>query len=149
MRLYLASPLGFAESTQAYREDLHEALDALGMEVVDPWDAVVEEPLSRAGALSLGARNLVSISTSRRVLAVLDGCDVDSGVASEIGYAAALGLRCDGLRTDFRLSGECPELGVNLQVASLIHFSGGRIVRRLEDIPSLFSARWDDMREVA
>jgi hypothetical protein len=37
---------------------------------------------------------------------VLDGLELDSGTVSEIGFAAALGKKCYGLRTDFRNSGD-------------------------------------------
>ena len=45
------------------------------------------------------------------IVAVLDGPDVDSGVAFEMGYAHALGVPVVGLRTDFR---QLQERGVNL-----------------------------------
>lgn len=62
------------------------------------------------------------------VLAVLDGSDVDSGTASEIGYAAALNKIVVGLRTDFRMAGDNPDTPVNLQVLHFITASGGRFV---------------------
>jgi nucleoside 2-deoxyribosyltransferase len=68
------------------------------------------------------------------VLGVLDGAEVDSGVTSEIGYAAALGKRCYGLRTDFRNCGDFDGMPVNLQVMYWIEASGGRLFRRIEEI---------------
>jgi len=47
---------------------------------------------------------------------VLDGTDVDSGTAAEIGYAAALGTPVVGLRTDLRVTGDNAATTVNLQV---------------------------------
>jgi nucleoside 2-deoxyribosyltransferase len=42
------------------------------------------------------------IDRSSILIAVLDGSDADSGTAWELGYAHAKGLRCFGLRTDWR-----------------------------------------------
>lgn len=43
------------------------------------------------------------------VMAVLDGADIDSGVAWEVGYACAKGIPVIGLRTDFRNRSETPD----------------------------------------
>jgi nucleoside 2-deoxyribosyltransferase len=67
------------------------------------------------------------------VLALLDGADVDSGTAAEIGFAAALGIPIVGVRLDFRPSGDNEATVVNLQVAHFIEASGGCIVRALAD----------------
>ena len=68
------------------------------------------------------------------MLAILDGTDVDSGTASEIGYAFALGKKILGYRGDFRLTGDNPGSTVNLQVEYFIRKSGGRIVRSVEEL---------------
>ena len=136
LRVYLASPLGFSESGTAYREELHDALSALGAEVLDPWDDAVF-PGRIEEALAIGRQNFRLIESCGRVLAVLDGPDVDSGVACELGYAHVLGLRLDGIRSDGRAAGECPALAVNLQVATTIVTSGGRIVRSVDELPTL------------
>lgn len=47
------------------------------------------------------------------VLGVLDGTEVDSGVASEIGFPAVLGKRCYGLRTNFRNCGDFDGVTIN------------------------------------
>ena len=62
------------------------------------------------------------------MLAVLDGTDVDSGTASEIGYAYAKGKPMVGYRGDFRLSSDNEGGVVNLQVQYFILTSGGSIV---------------------
>jgi nucleoside 2-deoxyribosyltransferase len=65
------------------------------------------------------------------VLAVLDGYDVDSGTAAEIGYAAALGRPVVGLRSDLRITGDNEETLVNLQVEWFIAESGGDLATDL------------------
>ena len=79
------------------------------------------------------------IDSSDGILAVLDGTDVDSGTASEIGYAFALGKRILGYRGDFRLTGDNPGSTVNLQVEYFIRKSGGRIVRSVDELAALLS----------
>jgi nucleoside 2-deoxyribosyltransferase len=67
------------------------------------------------------------------LLGVLDGAEVDSGTAAEIGFAAASAKKCFGLRTDWRDSGEFG-LALNLQVLHFIQKSGGRLFRSIEEI---------------
>ncbi|MDQ3540451.1 MAG: nucleoside 2-deoxyribosyltransferase, partial [Chloroflexota bacterium] len=76
----------------------------------------------------IGHLNREAIDTCDALFAVLDGVDVDSGTASEIGYAFARGKICYGLRTDFRLAGDNHGAIVNLQVEYFIRESGGDIV---------------------
>ena len=67
------------------------------------------------------------------VLAILDGEDVDSGTAAEIGYAAALPRPVVGVRTDLRTTGDNEATLVNLQVEWFIIDSGGRLTTSLDD----------------
>jgi nucleoside 2-deoxyribosyltransferase len=77
--------------------------------------------------------NAEAIEACAGVLALLDGSDVDSGTAAEIGFAAALGRPVVGLRTDRRLSGDNTATVVNLQVEYFIHRNGGRVCRGLDE----------------
>ena len=70
------------------------------------------------------------------VVAILDGPDVESGTAAEIGYAFARGKLIVGYRGDFRLSADNEGSIVNLQVEFFIRQSGGTIVTRYEDLES-------------
>jgi nucleoside 2-deoxyribosyltransferase len=67
------------------------------------------------------------------VFAILDGVDVDSGTAAEIGYAFAKGKPILGYRGDFRLSADNEGSIVNLQVEYFIRQSGGDIVTNVAD----------------
>lgn len=148
-RVYLASPLGFAQSTASYMVEVVEALSSI-VPVINPWDdqrfAADFETLAKedswAARLSrlevinteLGRSNMQSIDQVDGLIAILDGVDVDSGTASEIGYAFARGKRIYGLRTDFRLAGDNHGSIVNLQVQYFIEGSGGRIVTNLSEL---------------
>ena len=68
------------------------------------------------------------------VFAILDGAEVDSGTASELGFGSALGKRCYGLRTDFRESGDFHGVPVILQVLHFIERTGGKLFRRIDEI---------------
>lgn len=138
--VYVASPLGFSEPGARYLEGvLHPALRAEGYDVLDPW-AAGREILEQAEETDeatvnrlLGARNRDLIDSAAGLLAVLDGSDVDSGTASEIGYAAGIGRPVVGLRTDFRHAGDNPSAIVNLQVLFFLEATGGRVATSLED----------------
>lgn len=149
MKVYVASPLGFAESTRAYLQVIVESLQSAGQQVLNPWDQPegrkilkaqgVEDRKSRLRALA-GANRAVAEANERAIrscdwmLAILDGVDVDSGTASEIGFAYGLGKRIIGLRTDFRRTGDNEGVVVNLQVQYWIEASGGRVVRSLDEV---------------
>jgi nucleoside 2-deoxyribosyltransferase len=140
-RCYIASPLGFSEATRGYYE--REYLPALARRVVivDPWaltskaevDQAEEEGRLRAFFLELAERNARAIAGSDLLIAHLDGQEVDSGTAAEVGYAVGLGKPVLGVRSDLRRAGE-PEMAVNLQVEGLIVQSGGFIAQSLEEL---------------
>ena len=154
LRIYMAGPLGFSEAGRHfYNSVLVPFVKSLGYEVLDPWgltdprkiEAVQRMPYGperRAAWRTLnrevGATNRAAIDRAHGVVAILDGPDVDSGTAAEIGYAFARGKLIVGYRGDFRLSSDNEGSTVNLQVEFFIHESGGTIVNRYEDLgPSL------------
>ena len=146
--VYVASPLGFTEAGRLYCNTvLLPAVKAAGLEPLDPWDvdpeiqAVFElrrgdpERDRRLGDVNrvVGQRNAEMIRRAAGVLAVLDGTDVDSGTAAEIGYAAALKRPVVGVRLDLRNSGDNEATLVNLQIEWFILESGGSITTALDD----------------
>ena len=146
-RCYVASPLGFSESGRLWYDDVFlSALRPL-VEVVVPWTLTEAEEIAAAAregreremALEIGRRNAEAIRGCGLLVAHLDGQEVDSGTASEVGYAAALGLRCFGLRTDLRQAGE-PGVAVNLQVEHFIVASGGFVAKSLDELIGALAA---------
>jgi nucleoside 2-deoxyribosyltransferase len=138
VKVYVASPLGFSVPTRAwYAGTLLPLLRAAGHEVLDPWAASAQHFVDAAGDLEAvaaanrcaGAKNEELIRACDVVLAVLDGVDVDSGVAAEVGFAYALGKPVIGWRSDFRLAGDNAASVVNLQVE---HFLTGQVETDLE-----------------
>jgi nucleoside 2-deoxyribosyltransferase len=140
-RCYVAGPLGFtAAGRDYYRRTYLPALAAV-VEPIDPWSLAAPEEMADAArerrerelALTVGRRNAEAIRSCRLLAADLDGQELDSGTAAEVGYGAALGLTCFGLRTDLRQIGEAG-VAVNLQVEAFIVESGGRIVATLAEL---------------
>lgn len=140
-RCYMASPLGFDEGGRDYYRRVYlPALSAV-VEPVDPWSWVTAEEVAAAEtqgdlrdlALDIGRRNTEAIRSSDLLVAVLEGQEIDSGTAAEVGFAASCGIPCYGLRSDVRATGDLG-MGVNLQVESFIVESGGYIARSLEEL---------------
>jgi nucleoside 2-deoxyribosyltransferase len=150
MKIYMASPLGFSEAGRLFYDGtLIPEVVRLGFEVVDPWtltdqakmEAVQNMPYGQARRdawrrlnVEIGGNNRAGIDRADMVLAVLDGVDVDSGTAAEIGYAFAKGKPILGYRGDFRVSADNEGSTVNLQVEYFIRQSGGDIVTKLADL---------------
>lgn len=140
-RCYIASPLGFSEPGRAYYAEHYVPALAEHVEPVDPWTLSLPEEFAAARAagrahafgIEVGERNATAIRGSQLLVAQLDGQEVDAGTAAEVGYAAALGLPCLGVRSDLRATGE-PGMRVNLQLEAFIVLSGGFVAGSLEEL---------------
>jgi nucleoside 2-deoxyribosyltransferase len=147
-KIYVASPLGFTDAGRLYSNTvLLPAVRAAGFAPLDPWS--VSSEIARVFALDpddperarllgatnrlVGRRNAEMIRDASGVLAILDGDDVDSGTAAEIGYAAALPRPVVGVRSDLRTTGDNEATVVNLQVEWFIIDSGGRLTTSLHE----------------
>jgi nucleoside 2-deoxyribosyltransferase len=119
--------------------------------VVDPWSIStdlaekLQLAMSNSNLLQLKAtlhainndicrRNESALRECDAIVAVLDGQEVDSGVAAEVGFAYGLSKRIFGYRGDFRLSGDNLGAKVNLQVDGWIELSGGTIFSTVEEL---------------
>ncbi len=141
--IYLATSL-FTAAEQAFSAALTKKIEALGHGVYYPWRDAGDESLitawgedwSRVNA-EIARRNLRAIESCVSVVAVVEGADVDSGVALEIGYAHALGKPVKLLRTDFRSQG--PRIGpVNIMLglaAEAFHTSVESLLADLRSLP--------------
>jgi nucleoside 2-deoxyribosyltransferase len=149
MKIYLAGPLGFSEAGTLFHKDVViREVTRLGHEPLDPWVLTPQSQIDAVKALPYGAErrdawrklnpiiggnNRAAIDRCDLVFAILDGVDVDSGTAAEIGYAFAKGKPILGYRGDFRLSSDNEGSIVNLQVEYFIRQSGGTIIQRFAD----------------
>lgn len=142
--VYVSSPLGFSELGRVALAWLYSQLEDAGLQIRDPWEwpgqrdptATIKTAdlllLARLEAENrdwdvsqeIAARNVTELLASDAVLAVLDGADVDSGVAAEVAFASAHHKPVIGVRTDDRATTDSPGYLVNLQLTHLIAHSG-------------------------
>lgn len=150
MRIYVASPCGFSEVLREWHDGvLLPRIERMGHEALDPWTLVPFERIAAVAGMPAGEerveawralnaeiadRNIEAVEACDMILAVLDGPDVDSGTASEIGYGFALGKIISGYRGDVRPGGGNEGCVVNLMIERFIERSGGSLVRTVADI---------------
>jgi len=157
MRIYLASPLGFSEAGLRFLvRDLLPILTELHLDVKDPWESIRNRPwpevvksvgrLTRRDNELLAKHNADSIRAADCVVAVLDGTDVDSGTAAEIGYAYANQKTIFGYLGDLRVSKDNAVADINLQIEWFIRESGGGIVKSLDELKKTLEKFIDEDR---
>ena len=119
MRVYLAGPL-FSEAEREFNQRLKALLAREGYSVFLPQEDSNEKihTHNQREKKKIFKENLHAIKECDLVVAVLDGADVDSGTAWEIGYAHAIQKPVIGIKTDFRTLG--PEGIVNLMIEQSI-----------------------------
>jgi nucleoside 2-deoxyribosyltransferase len=151
-KVYVASPYGFTDSGVEFMGKIMiPSIERASFQVLNPWkyseevarqideikstkDIVKQIELWKNLNIEIGRNNETMINASQIVVAVLDGPDVDSGVAAEIGYAYALGKKIVGYRSDIRLTGDNIGAKVNVQIEHFIHNSQGEIVTNIHDL---------------
>ncbi len=108
MRVYFAASL-FTQVERQWNRHLSEAITRLQPKI----DFIMPQDFKTAGKYNdskhygaLYRMCVDGINASDAVLAILDGAEVDSGVAWEVGYATAKGIPVVGVRTDFRPGAE-------------------------------------------
>lgn len=152
LNIYLASPYGFTDAGREFMNNkMIPNIQNDKFEILNPWNVLdsisqrvkkinllcdIEEQKQSFKILNqeVALANEKMLKRAEVVVAILDGSDVDSGVASEIGYAYALGKKIIGYRSDFRLSGDDLGAIVNIQVEYFINESGGSIVTNLSQL---------------
>jgi nucleoside 2-deoxyribosyltransferase len=102
MRIFLAAPL-FNEAERDFNTRIAAKLRAEGFEV---WLAQEHEFIKESDIEEkrlIFEEDLEALKRSDVALAILDGVDVDTGVAFEMGFAHANGKPIIGLKTDHRV----------------------------------------------
>jgi nucleoside 2-deoxyribosyltransferase len=102
--VYLAAPL-FSEAECDFNRKLRDEIKSAGFNVFLPQEDSnnIKDETNRQKIIF--NKNLKGIEKSDILVAVIDGADVDSGTAWEIGFASAKGKPVLALRTDFRTLG--------------------------------------------
>lgn len=109
--IYLANPLGFAESGRHALGRIRAQLEGLGVDVWEPFAECAGRPPRDIGRLCLE-----HIRESDGVFAVVNGNPPDEGVMVEIGYAFALGKPVFLFRDDIRTCADTPDYPLNLMI---------------------------------
>jgi len=125
----------FTIAERNYCVEVKSLLEGHGMDVLWPWELTDQEGAdgSREANLSIFKGNIDAIDACDFLVVILDGPDVDSGTAWEIGYAFSKSKPIYGIRTDFRLSGENSNSIVNLMISQ----STPKIARSLGELDAL------------
>jgi len=115
MKIFLAAPL-FSEAERDFNSKVAERLRNKGFEV---WLAQ-ESPFIHGGTFkekeTIFKEDISALKSCDVVVAILDGVEVDSGVAFEMGYAVAIGKPVIGLKTDHRTFSKVEEVNLMLEV---------------------------------
>ncbi|QLH05934.1 hypothetical protein C5F50_01695 [Nitrosopumilus ureiphilus] len=151
IKIFLANPLGFSEAGRFFlKEKFIPQIQNDKIRIINPWrnfdsdEKKIQEILKKDANEQdhelnefnefLGDRNESDLRSSDMVIAILDGVDVDSGTAAEIGLAYGLGKKIIGYRGDLRQTGENNQVQINLQVEYDIKKSGGKILNSIEQL---------------
>lgn len=113
--IYIAGAL-FSQAEREFNLKLQRMISEAGFSVFLPQEDAKDNLDQRddRNHLSIFNQCLSGLKKSDIVVAVLEGTDIDSGTAWEIGYAYAKGKPVIGLRTDFRI--QTPGERVNLMI---------------------------------
>lgn len=107
MKAYLANGLfsiGDRYVNEQIAEALREAIDGIALYVPQENDAINDKS-SYADSLAIAAADLAHLQESDVLIAVLDGVEIDSGVAAEIGVFSTFNRPIIALFSDVRQQG--------------------------------------------
>lgn len=113
--IYLAGPL-HTPGERWYLELLGRKLEKLGTRVFLPHKDVGLSDPNDAATQKFFEADCSAVDRCDLVVAVLDGFDVDSGTAWEIGYAHKRGIKCYGVLDDTRIGD--PFTQINLMIVN-------------------------------
>jgi hypothetical protein len=131
--VYLAAPL-FSEAELDFNRKLRDEIKSAGFEVFLPQEDSNNIKDERTRQKIIFGKNKAAIQHSDLIVSVLDGTDVDSGTAWEIGYAYALGKPIIGLRTDFRTLGIEGVVNLMIELSVILCTNIPELMDRLENI---------------
>jgi nucleoside 2-deoxyribosyltransferase len=131
--VYLAAPL-FSDAECDFNRKLKSELHSIGFKVFLPQEDSnnVHDKTDRQKIIF--EKNLKGIERSDILVAVIDGADVDSGTAWEIGYAFAKGKPVIGLRTDFRTLGIEGTVNLMIERSVILCMSVSELLNHLKSM---------------
>ncbi|MCE8426049.1 MAG: nucleoside 2-deoxyribosyltransferase [Candidatus Methanoperedens sp.] len=131
--IYLAAPL-FSEAELDFNRKLRDVIEEAGYRVFLPQEDSnnIKDDMNRQKIIF--NKNIAAIEDSDVLVAVIDGTDVDSGTAWEIGYAYSKRKMVLGLRTDFRTLGIEGTVNLMIERSVMLFSSITEILNHLRSI---------------
>jgi nucleoside 2-deoxyribosyltransferase/SAM-dependent methyltransferase len=142
-RIYWASPL-FTEAQRQFNADWASALRDIGFEVILPQEFAANDPSHSPTATEIFATDTAEVLQCDALVAVVDDETIDSGVATEVGIAHAVGRAVVGVYTDIRRDRAEGRMYKNLYVLGLIESSLGVVHTKDDLVESLSGWRQDN-----
>jgi len=134
MKVFLAAPL-FNEAEREFNSQTAKKLRENSFEVWLAQEASFIQQGTHKEKRAIYEGDISALKTSDVLVAVLDGLDVDAGVAFEMGYAKALEKPIIGLKTDYRTFSKMEEVNLMLDVSLIkICASIGEAIDLLQSI---------------
>ena len=132
MKIFIAGPL-FSQAEREFNLKVDKFLRKHGFDTFLPQREVGElwkriRKRGREAYRAIYEEDLRGLEGADTVVAILDGPDVDSGTAFEVGYACARGKPVIGIKTDMRVFAKMEE--VNNMLAQGVR----EIVKNFDDL---------------
>ena len=137
--IYLANPYGFSEQLrETVLPALVKALEAVGLEVWEPFERNNQDTISSDWAYRIGQKDKQDVFDADAIFAVVNGVPLDEGVMIELGIAIALGKPTFLFRDDFRRAVDSDVYPLNLMIFSGLPRLGWErhYYTSINDIPS-------------
>lgn len=131
--VYLAAPL-FSEAERDFNSKLRDKIKSAGFNVFLPQEDSNNIKDEKNRQEIIFNKNVAAIERSDIIAAVIDGTDVDSGTAWEIGYAFARRKTIIGLRTDFRTLGIEGTVNLMIERSVILCASITELLNRLKSL---------------
>ncbi|MGB8218329.1 MAG: nucleoside 2-deoxyribosyltransferase [Candidatus Methanoperedens sp.] len=129
--VYLAAPL-FSEAECDFNRKLRDLIIDEGFLVFLPQEDSNNIHVEKNRQEIIFNKNLAALDGSDIIVAVIDGADVDSGTAWEIGYAYSKGKPVLGLKTDFRTLGIEGTVNLMIERSIVLCTSVSELLNRLK-----------------
>ena len=137
--IYLANPYGFSEQQrETVLPALVKALEAVGLEVWEPFERNNQDTISSDWAYRIGQKDKQDVFDADAIFAVVNGVPPDEGVMIELGIAIALSKPTFLFRDDFRRAVDSDVYPLNLMIFSGLPRLGWEryYFTSINDIPS-------------
>jgi len=132
MKIFLAAPL-FSEAEREFNSKIAKRLREKKFQVWLAQEVPFIQHDTHKEKKAIYKGDISALNASDVVVAVLDGSEVDAGVAYETGYAKALGKPIIGLKTDYRTFSRMQDVNLMLEVPLI------KICKNVEEVIDLLS----------